>query len=60
VLSRKHPDTEFTTDVHSDNLNTGRTCPDGVYASTGIADVAITRVGVQEQYLHSRHRPIVI
>jgi hypothetical protein len=61
VLSRKHPTEEFTTYVHSENLPTGRTCPDGVYASIGLTNRAITRIGVpQEQYMHSRHRPIVI
>ena len=61
VLSHKHPDTEFTTYVHSDHSLTGRTCPDGVYASIGLSARGITRIGVpQEQYFNSRHRPIVM
>ena len=61
VLSCKHPTEEFTTYVHSEKLSTGRTCPDGVYASIGLTNRAITRIGVpQTQYMQSRHRPIVI
>ena len=44
VLSHKHPDTEFTTYVHSDHSLTGRTCPDGVYASIGLSACGITRI----------------